>query len=177
MARTCGFSILRMEDGRGYMIQRDELGSPNKHVSWRRVMAGKEHAISLSFDVPAEVEENFALDIWRGLRGRSTSYAGNSRLKIVTSHYTAMAVLAAPDKTATQSSLVKSMGISPNVAVALVGYLDRLGYTRRVQNPRDRREDIVLLTKRRRKVYDQAVRSLWQVEEELLAPLLVEERE
>ena len=65
MARTCGFSILRMEDGRGYMIQRDELGSPNKHVSWRRVMAGKEHAISLSFDVPAEVEENFALDIWR----------------------------------------------------------------------------------------------------------------
>jgi DNA-binding MarR family transcriptional regulator len=111
------------------------------------------------------------------LRGRSTSYAGNSRLKIVTSHYTAMAVLAATDKTATQSSLDRSMGISPNVAVALVGYLDRLGYTRRVRNPRDRREDIVLLTKRRRKVYDQAVRSLWQVEEELLAPLLVEERE
>ena len=47
----------------------------------------------------------------------------------------------------------------------------------RVQNPSNRRENIVLLSNKGRNAYDQAVGILRQVEEELLAALTEEERE
>jgi DNA-binding MarR family transcriptional regulator len=88
-----------------------------------------------------------------------------------------MAVLAPVEQAVTQSTLVEDMGISPNVVLAMIDNLDQLGYTRRVQNPQNRRENVVLLTKKGRHVYDQAVLLVRQAEEELLAPLSVGERE
>jgi DNA-binding MarR family transcriptional regulator len=82
-----------------------------------------------------------------------------------------MAILASPNSPATQSTLAKSMGLSPNVVLAMIDYLDRLGYTRRVQNPSNRRENIVLLSKKGINAYNQALHLLEQVEQELLAPL------
>jgi len=67
------------------------------------------------------------------------------------------------------------MGLSPNVVLAMVDYLDGLGYTKRVQNPRNRRENIVLLSKKGRTAYDQAIVLLREVEQELLAPLTGEQ--
>jgi DNA-binding MarR family transcriptional regulator len=46
-----------------------------------------------------------------------------------------------------------------------------------VQNPQNRRENLVLLTKRGRDVYEQAALLVREAEEELLAPLSAEERE
>jgi DNA-binding MarR family transcriptional regulator len=98
-------------------------------------------------------------------------------LKIATRHYAAMAVLASSKDFASQSTLVQCMGLSPNVVLTMVDYLDELGYTRRVQNPRNRRENIVLLSKKGRAAYDGAVVLLRQAEQEILAPLSGQESE
>jgi DNA-binding MarR family transcriptional regulator len=135
-------------------------------------MARKEHTVFLAFDVPPEVEENYVFGIWRVFA--QSVYLTRKKLaplKIATRHYAAMAVLASSNHSASQSTLVQCMGLSPNVVLAMVDYLDGLGYTKRVQNPRNRRENIVLLSKKGRNAYDQAVVLLRQVEQELLAPL------
>lgn len=139
-------------------------------------MARKEHTVFLAFDVPSDVEENYVFGIWR-LFARSVylTRLKLAPLKIATRHYAAMAILASSDHSASQSTLVESMGLSPNVVLAMVDYLDGLGYTKRVQNPRNRRENIVILSKKGRVAFDQAVLLLRQVEQELLAPLSAEE--
>jgi DNA-binding MarR family transcriptional regulator len=86
-----------------------------------------------------------------------------------------MAILASSNHSANQSTLVEKLGLSPNVVLAMVDYLDQLGYTRRVQNPRNRRENIVLLSKKGRRAYDRAVILLRRAEQELLAPLSSDE--
>ena len=139
-------------------------------------MARKEHTVFLAFDVPPDVEENYVFEIWK-LFARSVYLTRKklAPLKIATRHYSAMAVLASSHHSATQSTLVQRMGLSPNVVLSLVDYLDGLGYTKRVQNPRNRRENLVLLSKKGRHAYDQAVLLLRQVEKELLAQLSSEE--
>jgi len=134
-------------------------------------MARKGHMVFLAFDVPLQAGENCIFDVWK-MFTRSVHIAQGklAPLKIAIRHYAAMALLATSDST-TQSTLVKSMGLSPNVVLAMIDYLDDLGYTRRVQNPRNRRENIVLLSKKGRDVYDRAVRLLRQAEQELMAPL------
>ena len=141
-------------------------------------MAGKEHTVFLTFNVPPQVEENYVFEVWKiFVRAVYLTRLKLAPLKITTRHFAAMAVLASPNSPATQSAICKSMGLSPNVVLAMVDYLDGLGYTRRVQNPSNRRENIVLLSKKGRNAYDQAVGLLRQVEEELLAGLAEEERE
>ena len=139
-------------------------------------MARKEHTIFLAFDVPPEVEENYVFGVWK-LFAQSVFLTRKklAPLKIATRHYAAMAVLASSNHSATQSTLVQVMGLSPNVVLAMVDYLDGLGYTKRVQNPRNRRENLVLLSKKGRTAYDQAIVLLREVEQELLAPLSVEQ--
>ncbi len=139
-------------------------------------MARKEHTVFLAFDVPPEVEENYVFGVWK-LFAQSVYLTRKklAPLKIATRHYAAMAVLASSNHSATQSTLVQVMGLSPNIVLAMVDYLDGLGYTKRVQNPRNRRENIVLLSKKGRTAFDQAVILLRQVEQELLAPLNGEE--
>jgi len=139
-------------------------------------MARKEHTIFLAFDVPAAVEENYVFGVWR-LFAQSVYLTRKklAPLKIATRHYAALAVLASSNHSATQSTLVQVMGLSPNVVLAMVDYLDGLGYTKRVQNPRNRRENIVLLSKKGRTAYDQAIVLLREVEQELLAPLTGEQ--
>jgi DNA-binding MarR family transcriptional regulator len=136
------------------------------------LMARKEHTIFLAFDVPPEVEENYVFGVWK-LFAQSVFLTRKklAPLKIATRHYAAMAVLASSNHSATQSTLVQVMGLSPNVVLAMVDYLDGLGYTKRVQNPRNRRENLVLLSKKGRTAYDQAIVLLREVEQELLAPL------
>lgn len=139
-------------------------------------MAKKEHTVFLAFDVPPQVEENYVFDLWK-VFARSVYITRQklAPLKIATRHYVAMAVLASSDDSATQSTLIKCMGLSPNIVLAMIDYLDHLGYTRRVQNPRNRRENIVVLSKKGRNTYDQAVRLLRQAEQELLVSLSGEE--
>ena len=135
-------------------------------------MARKEHTIFLAFDVPPTIEENYVFGVWK-LFAHSVYLTRKklAPLKIATRHYAAMAVLASSNHSATQSTLVQVMGLSPNVVLAMVDYLDGLGYTKRVQNPRNRRENLVLLSKKGQTVYDQAAVLLREVEQELLAPL------
>ena len=135
------------------------------------IMARKARILLLAFDVPPQVGENHIFDVCK-VFSRAVHIAQRklAPLKIAIRHYVAMALLATSDST-TQSTLVKSMGLSPNVVLAMIDYLDELGYTRRVQNPRNRRENIVLLSKKGRDAYDRAARLLRQAEQELLAPL------
>lgn len=140
-------------------------------------MVRKDNRGVFSFDVPAVVEESYVFNAFR-VSARAV-YITNLKLaplKIASRDYVAMAVLAPPDQAATQSVLVKDMGISPNVVLSMIDNLDQLGFTRRVQNPQNRRENVVLLTKKGRNVYDQALLLVRQAEEELLAPLTQEER-
>jgi DNA-binding MarR family transcriptional regulator len=135
-------------------------------------MPRRKRTIFLAFTVPPQVEENYVFEIWKAFsRSMYISQQKLLPLKIATRHYAAMAILASPNSPATQSTLAKYMGLSPNVVLAMIDYLDRLGYTRRVQNPSNRRENIVLLSKKGLTAYNQAVRLLQQAEEELLAPL------
>ena len=140
-------------------------------------MAGKEHTVFLAFNVPPQVEQNYVFEIWKVfVRSVYITRHKLAPLKITTRHFAAMAVLASPSSPATQSTIAKHMGLSPNVVLAMIDYLDRLGYTRRVQNPSNRRENIVLLSKKGRNAYDQAVGILREVEKELLVCLTEEER-
>ena len=132
----------------------------------------------LGFDVPAVVKKSYFLEISKAFaRATNITRSKLAPLKIASRDYVAMALLAPVDEPATQSILVRQMGVSPNVVLAMVDHLDRLGYTKRVQNPQNRRENLVLLTKRGRDVYDQAVLLVREAEEELLAPLSHDERE
>jgi len=141
-------------------------------------MGRKDNRGALGFDVPAIVEESYFFEISK-VFARAANITGLklAPLRIVSRDYVAMAVLAPVEQAVTQSTLVEDMGISPNVVLAMIDNLDQLGYTRRVQNPQNRRENVVLLTKKGRHVYDQAVLLVRQAEEELLAPLSVGERE
>jgi DNA-binding MarR family transcriptional regulator len=135
-------------------------------------MASNKRTIFLAFNVPAQVEQNYVFDIWKAFsRAVYLTHQELAPLKIATRHYAAMAILASPNSPATQSTLAKSMGLSPNVVLGMIDYLDRLGYTRRVQNPSNRRENIVLLSKKGLNAYNRALHLLEQVEKELLAPL------
>ena len=140
-------------------------------------MARNEHLVFLPFDVPPDLERNYVFEVWH-LFARSLKVASHklSPLKLSTRHYAAMAVLASSDRAATQSMLAKRLGLSPNIVVGMVDYLDRLGYTKRRQNPRNRRENIVQLSPKGRKAYGRAVRRLRQAEQELLASLSKEEQ-
>jgi DNA-binding MarR family transcriptional regulator len=139
-------------------------------------MAKKGRTVFLAFDVPLEVEQNYVFEIWKAFaRSLYITRQKLAPLKIATRHYTAMAILASSDHSATQSTLVKRMGLSPNVVLGMVDYLDRLGYTKRVRNPRNRRENIVLLSEKGRNAYDQAFRLLKQAEQEFLSSLSGEE--
>jgi DNA-binding MarR family transcriptional regulator len=141
-------------------------------------MGRKDNRGVFGFDVPAIMEESYFYGISRVFaRVVYLMHLKLAPLRIASRDYVAMAVLASVDQTATQSVLVKQMGISPNVVLAMIDRLDHLGYTRRLQNPQNRRENVVLLTKKGRQVYDQAVLLVHQAEEELLAPLSVEERD
>jgi DNA-binding MarR family transcriptional regulator len=132
----------------------------------------------LGFDVPAIVKQSYFLDVFEAFaRAADLTRSKLAPLKIVSRDYVAMSILAAVDEPVTQSILVRQMGVSPNVVLAMVDNLDHLGYTRRVQNPQNRRENRVLLTRKGRNIYDQAVLLMRQAEEKLLAPLSVEERE
>lgn len=125
-----------------------------------------------------QVEENYIFEIWKVfVRSVYITRQKLAPLKITTRHFAAMAVLASPNSPTTQSAIAKGMGLSPNVVLAMIDYLDRLGYTKRVQNASNRRENIVLLSKKGRNAYEQAVGLLRQVEKEILAPLSDEERE
>jgi DNA-binding MarR family transcriptional regulator len=141
-------------------------------------MAKRERRVFLAFKVPPEVEQNYVFEVWNIFA--QSVYVTRQKLaplKIATRHYAAMAILAASDHSATQSALIKSMGLSPNVVLGMVDDLDRLGYTRRVQNPRNRRENIVLLSKKGRDAYDKALELLRQAEKELLSALTQQECE
>jgi DNA-binding MarR family transcriptional regulator len=141
-------------------------------------MGRKDNRGIFGFDVPATVEESYFFEISKVFaRAANITRLKLAPLKIESRDYVAMAVLAPVEHAATQSRLVKDMGISPNVVLAMIDNLDHLGYTKRLQNPKNRRENVVLLTKEGRQVYDQAVLLVRQAEEELLAPLSVEERE
>jgi DNA-binding MarR family transcriptional regulator len=132
----------------------------------------------LGFEVPAIVKESYFLEISKVFaRAADITQSKLAPLKIASRDYVAMALMAPVDEPATQSILVKQMRISPNVVLAMVDNLDDLGYTRRVQNPQNRRENLVLLTKKGRDAYHQAVLLVRQAEDELLAPLSHEERE
>jgi DNA-binding MarR family transcriptional regulator len=132
----------------------------------------------LGFDVPAILRECYCLEISKVCaRAADITRSKLAPLKIVSRDYVAMALLAPTGEPATQSILVKQMGISPNLVLAMIDNLDSLGYTKRVQNPQNRRENLVLLTKRGRDVYEQAALLVREAEEELLAPLSLEERE
>ena len=139
-------------------------------------MARKEHTVYLAFDVPPNIGPNYVFEIWK-LFARSVHITRQklAPLKIATRHYAALAILTSSDHSATQSALAERMGLSPNVVMAMIDYLDRLGYTRRVQNPHNRRENIVVLSKKGRAVYDQASQLLRQAEQELMASLSREE--
>lgn len=139
-------------------------------------MARKERRIFLTFDVPPEVEQNYVFEVWKVFA--QSAYVTQRKLaplKIATRHYIAMAILVASDHSATQTTLIKSMGLSPNVVLSMIDYLDRLGYTRRVPNPRNRRENIVLLSKRGSNAYDEALLLMRQAEKELLSALTEQE--
>jgi DNA-binding MarR family transcriptional regulator len=141
-------------------------------------MTRKDHKTFLVFNVPPQVEANYVLNLWKVFA--QSMYVTSQKLaplKIATRHYVAMAVLASSKDFASQSTLVQCMGLSPNVVLTMVDYLDELGYTRRVQNPRNRRENIVLLSKKGRVAYDSAVVLLQQAEQEILAPLSGQESE
>lgn len=141
-------------------------------------MARKNHGRLLPFSVPPQVEKNYIFEIWElFIRTAHITTRKLGPLRIASRHYAALAILAPPDKPATQSMLAKQMGLSPNIVLAMVDYLDRLGYTRRVQNARNRRENVVILTTKGRKTYDLAVRLLQEAEEELMATLSAQERD
>jgi DNA-binding MarR family transcriptional regulator len=140
-------------------------------------MARKEHKNFLAFNVPPEVEQNYIFEVWKVFaQSASITRRKLAPLKIASRHYAAMAVIAASDHSATQTTLIKRMGLSPNVVLGMVDDLDQLGYARRVQNPRNRRENIVFLSKRGRDAYAKALVLLRQAEQELLSALTEQER-
>jgi DNA-binding MarR family transcriptional regulator len=91
-------------------------------------------------------------------------------------HFLVLTMLAADD-TLSQQEISEAMSVDPNIMVSLVDDLEEWGLAERRRNPKDRRRYVVSLTDEGRSVYEEARRTVEEVEASFFSVLSDEERE
>lgn len=77
---------------------------------------------------------------------------------------------------ASQLEIAGTMGVVPSLVVALADHLVQLGAIERVRDPRDRRRQVLTLTREGRRLLDRCAAAARAVDEELAAGLPAERR-
>ncbi|QTD95904.1 MarR family winged helix-turn-helix transcriptional regulator [Streptomyces cyanogenus] len=77
---------------------------------------------------------------------------------------------------ASQQELAARMGVAPSLMVSLADYLEGLGAVRRVRDPRDRRRQVLTLTKEGQGLLDRCTSMARTLDEEFVAGLTEKQR-
>jgi DNA-binding MarR family transcriptional regulator len=96
-------------------------------------------------------------------------------LGIIPPHFGVIATLQS-EGPLTQRDLGRILRIDPTTMVWLIDHLEKRGFVRREEHPRDRRAHLVNLSAAGKTAFDRASHHLEQLEQEFLAPLTKTER-
>ncbi|TDD80992.1 MarR family winged helix-turn-helix transcriptional regulator [Actinomadura rubrisoli] len=77
---------------------------------------------------------------------------------------------------ASQLEAAAAMGVVPSLVVSLADHLVKLGAIERVRDPRDRRRQVLTLTRQGRRLLEQCAAAARSVDDELAAALPAEQR-